>query len=45
MEWINPEYEDVVRRYEAAAEAAGSADGSGQVFRGFIVPEAAPEGG
>lgn len=45
MEWISPEYEDVVRRYEAAAEVAGSADGSGQAVRGFIVPEAVPEGG
>ncbi|MBP2404104.1 hypothetical protein [Streptomyces syringium] len=45
MEWINPEYEDVVRQYEAAAEAAGSADDSGRPVRGFIVPEAAAEGG
>ncbi|MEU2855142.1 hypothetical protein ACFZB6_14185 [Streptomyces syringium] len=48
MEWINPAYEDVVRRYEAAAEVAGSDGGSGQVVRGFIVPgvdpEADPEG-
>ncbi|MBB4890585.1 hypothetical protein FHS38_006670 [Streptomyces netropsis] len=36
---------DVVRRYEAAVEAAGSVDGgaSGRAFRGFAVPETAPE--
>ncbi|MEW2581186.1 hypothetical protein [Streptomyces syringium] len=45
MEWISPEYEDVVRRYEAAAEVAGAAEGSGQVVRGFIVPEATPDVG